>query len=454
MERKKVLIIGLGKSGFASAALLAGEADVTCWDSKWEDQFDAQEIASLRERGVAFAFGEEPSAAGYDLLVVSPGVPLRIPVCEEARRLGIEISGELEQAYEHCKGTFYAITGTNGKTTTTALVGEIFRAAGRKTEVVGNIGLPSSARALQADEESCMVTEVSSFQLETVRDFRPKVSAILNITPDHLDRHGSFEEYARVKGLIFANQAEDDFFVYNADDAATVQIAGTCEKAVKVAFSRKFRPDAPCAFAEDGRLYIDADDGKGARFVIETKDIYIPGAHNLENALAAAAICFFAGIDADVIARVLREFRGVEHRIEFVREVKGVRYVNDSKGTNPDASIKAVEAVNAPILLIAGGYEKNSDFTDFINGFCGKVKYLLLLGQTAQRFGETALSCGFPKERIVFCESMKEVVSNAYDLAEAGDCVLLSPASASWGMYANYEERGEDFKQLVRALEG
>ncbi|MBQ3661555.1 MAG: UDP-N-acetylmuramoyl-L-alanine--D-glutamate ligase [Firmicutes bacterium] len=452
MDKKNVLVIGLGKSGFATAGLLAGEAAVTCWDSKEESKFDAAEIAALKERGVRFAFGEAPSAKGFDLLVLSPGVPPTIPVCEEARQLGIEISGELEQAYEHCRGTFYAITGTNGKTTTTALTGEIFKAAGRKTEVVGNIGLPSSARALDADEDTCMVTEVSSFQLETIKEFKPKVSAILNITPDHLNRHGTFEEYARVKGLVFANQDESDYFVYNADDPETVRIVPTCKKAVKVAFSRRFRPEAPCAWAEDGKMYLDAADGEGPRFVIDTKDIYIPGAHNLENALAAAAVCFFAGIDTGVIARMLKEFRGVEHRIEFVKEVKGVRYVNDSKGTNPDASIKAIEATDTPILLIAGGYEKNSDFTDFINGFGGKVKYLLLLGQTAQRFADTARKCGFSEERMIFCADMKDVISHAYRLAEVGDTVLLSPASASWGMYNNYEERGEDFKQLVREL--
>ena len=410
---KNVLVIGLGKSGFAMANLLAGEANVTCWDSKEEEKFDAQEIAKLRGEGVHFVFGDAPSAKGFDLLVLSPGVPPTIPVCEEARQQGIEISGELEQAYEHCKGIFYAITGTNGKT---------------------------------------MVTEVSSFQLETIKEFKPKVSAILNITPDHLNRHGTFEEYARVKGLVFANQDENDYFVYNADDPETVKIVPTCKKARKVAFSRKFKPEAPCAYAQEGKMYIDAADGKGAQFVIDTKDIYIPGAHNLENALAAAAICFFAGIDLAVIARLLKEFKGVEHRIEFVKEVKGVRYVNDSKGTNPDASIKAIEATNTPILLIAGGYEKNSDFTDFINGFGGKVKYLLLLGATARRFADTAIKCGFPEDRMIFCESMKDVISNAYRLAEAGDTVLLSPASASWGMYNNYEERGEDFKNLVRSL--
>ncbi len=448
---KHVLVIGMGRSGFATAGLLAKEAKITCWDSKEEDQFDASSIAELKEKGVDFVFGECPSAKGFDLLVLSPGVPPTIPVCMEARELGIEISGELEQAYEHCKGTFYAITGTNGKTTTTALTGEIFKAAGRKTEVVGNIGLPSSARAAEADEDTCMVTEVSSFQLETIKEFRPKVSAILNITPDHLNRHGTFEEYARVKGLVFANQEETDYFVYNADDPETVKILPSCKRAMKVAFSRKFRPEAPCAYAEDGKMYIDP--GCTPLFVTDTKDIYIPGAHNLENALAAAAISYFAGIDIPVIAKTLREFKGVEHRIEFVREVKGVRYVNDSKGTNPDASIKAIEATDTPILLIAGGYEKNSDFTEFIDSFHGKVKYLLLLGQTAQRFADTARRCGYPEDHILMCRDMKDIIDRASALAEAGDTVLLSPASASWGMYNNFEERGEDFKQLVRALE-
>ncbi len=454
MAKRNALIVGLGKSGFASAQLLAGEANVTAWDSKTEDKFDASELQALREKGVRFLFGASPDPAGFDLLVLSPGVPPTIELVTRAKELGIEISGELEQAFAHCKGTFYAITGTNGKTTTTALTGEIFRAAGRKTEVVGNIGLPSAARAAQADEDTCMVTEVSSFQLETIRTFKPKVSAILNITPDHLNRHGTFEEYARVKGLVFSNQDESDFFVYNADDPETVKIVPTCKRAVKVAFSRKFRPEAPCAFAEGGKMYVDAADGDGPRFVIETKDIYIPGAHNLENALAAAAVSYFAGIGIPVIARILKEFRGVEHRIEFVREVTGVRYVNDSKGTNPDASIKAIEATDTPILLIAGGYEKNSDFTEFIESFGGKVKYLLLLGQTAQRFADCALKCGFPEDRIRMCENMKDVIDQARILAEAGDTVLLSPASASWGMYNNFEERGEDFKALVRALKG
>ncbi|MCQ2560658.1 MAG: UDP-N-acetylmuramoyl-L-alanine--D-glutamate ligase [Clostridia bacterium] len=450
MDKKKILAVGLGKSGFAIAGLFAGEADVTAWDSKPEEKFNKEELDALRAKGVEFAFGEGFDPTGYDKVVMSPGVPPTIDLVKKAQAAGIEISGELEEAYTHCKGTFIAITGTNGKTTTTALTGEIFKAAGLKTEVVGNIGIPSSVKAKSADEDTYMVTEVSSFQLETIKEFKPRVSAILNITPDHLNRHGTFEEYARVKGLVFANQDENDYFVYNADEPETVKIAATCTKAVKVPFSRKFRPQAPCAFVENGKLCID--NGIAVTEIINTEDIYIPGAHNLENALAAAAICYFAGIDSAVISRLLRDFKGVEHRIEFVKEVKGVRYVNDSKGTNPDASIKAIEATKTPIHLIAGGYEKNSDFTEFINCFGGKVKTLLLLGATAERFKKTALDCGFPEDKIYMCESMKQVIETAYGMAEPGDTVLLSPASASWGMYNNFEERGEDFKQLVGNL--
>lgn len=450
MDKKNVLVVGLGKSGFAAAELFWDEANVTGWDSKQEAKFNKDELDSLRSKGVKFLFEEEPDPAEFDLLVLSPGVPPTIDLVKKAQAAGVQISGELEEAYKHCKGTFVAITGTNGKTTTTALTGEIFKAAGRKTEVVGNIGLPAALKAKGAGEDCYMVTEVSSFQLETARSFKPHVSAILNITPDHLNRHGSFEEYARVKGLVFANQDENDYFIYNADDTETVKLAAQCKKACRVPFSRKFRPQGPCAFAEKGCMYID--NGCEVFEVIKTEDIYIPGAHNLENALAAAAICFFSGIEIPVIARLLREFKGVEHRIEFVREVKGVRYVNDSKGTNPDASIKAIEATKTPIHLIAGGYEKNSDFTEFIESFGGKVKSLLLLGATAERFKETALECGFPEESIYLCDSMAQVIEKAYSLAKPGETVLLSPASASWGMYNNFEERGEDFKQLVGNL--
>ncbi len=446
---KKILIAGLGRSGYAAAKMLAGSNELCCWDCKPRSSFDELSLAELESLGVNLCFGEVPELEGFDELLLSPGISAEGDLARKARSSGIRVTGELEAAFENCRAKFVAITGTNGKTTTTELTGEIFKAAGLKTELVGNIGVAASLRALEADEGSYMVTEVSSFQLETVHSFRPFISAILNLTPDHLDRHGSFEEYIRMKSRIFANQGEGDIFIYNADDSETLKLAQTC-KARKVAFSRKFKPQPPCAFAEGGILRVDW--GSGDLEIIEIRDIRIPGAHNLENALAATAISFSAGISAETIASVLRNFKGVEHRIEFVRELDGVRYVNDSKATNPDSAMKAIEAVDAPVILIAGGYEKNSDFRELIESFAGKVKHLLLLGATAKRFEASAIACGFDGERITVCDGMSAAVKRASELANPGDSVLLSPACASLDMYANYEERGEEFKSLVRAL--
>ena len=404
---KKVLILGAGKSGLAAEALLNDRCSTVLWDDKFE--------------------GPKPQVSDFDELIMSPGIPLTHPMAAEAKKLGIRVNGELQLAYENCAGRFVGITGTNGKTTTTTLVGEIFKAAGFDTKVAGNIGLPVSSQIESAEKDTVMVTEISSFQLETISSFKPWISAILNITPDHLNRHGSFEEYARFKSLVCSNQDENSYFIYNAEDPVCVEIAKNC-KAKCVAFSAK--DNKPFAIT----------------------DIRIPGKHNMENALAAAAICLCAGISEDVIRKTIAEFPGVEHRIEFVKEVNGVRYVNDSKGTNPDASVKAIEATYTPILLIAGGYDKHLDLTDFINSFNGKVKDLLLLGQTAELFRETALKCGFDAGHIHMCQNMRECVDTAYEIALPGDTVLLSPASASWGMYNNFEERGEDFKNCVKLL--
>ncbi len=428
MSEKKVLIAGLGKSGISAAKLLAGECGVTVWDSKKAEEFPAEELAQLASLGVSLVFGDAPDPAGFDELLMSPGVPTDIELVKKAKSLGIRITGELECAYEHCRGRFVAITGTNGKTTTTTLTGEIFKAWGADTRVVGNIGVPVTSCVSDAGEDTYMVTEVSSFQLETTSAFRPRISAILNLTPDHLNRHGSFEEYVRCKALVFANQGPEDYFVYNEDDPLCAKLAAECRGPVCVPFSRKNKKP------------------------FEITEISIPGAHNMENALAAAAVCLCAGIPEEIIRKTIAEFQGVEHRMEFVRELDGVRYVNDSKGTNPDSSIKAIEATDTPILLIAGGYEKNSDFTELIECFGGKVKKLLLLGVTARRFADCALRCGFPAEDIVFCRDMDECVAKGRDLASPGDTVLLSPASASWDMYSCFEERGDHFRKLVHEL--
>ena len=445
---KKILIIGLGRSGFAAAKLLKDEGAVSVWDGKPEEKFDKEDIALLKSQGICCYFGDAPSAEGWDMVIISPGVPIDHPFVKEAKKHGAKISGELEQAYEHCPGRFIAITGTNGKTTVTTLVGEMVKAADLDCRVAGNIGVPLASAGADAGPDTLMVTEVSSFQLETADRFHPAVSALLNITPDHLDRHKTFENYAAVKAGVCRNQTESDYFVYNYADEHCQKIAAYCK-----ARTVPFYADGELsfgAFCEGGRLFIK--DETGCTELCRADELQIPGHHNLENALAAAAIAYFAGVPAEAVSSTLKSFMGVEHRIEFVCERAGVRYVNDSKGTNPDSSIKAIEAIDTPILLIAGGYEKNSDFTEFINSFGGKVKELLLIGVTAERFADTAVRCGFPRENILFCESMKECVQKASLLAERGDTVLLSPASASWGMYNNYEERGDDFRRLALAL--
>jgi UDP-N-acetylmuramoylalanine--D-glutamate ligase len=448
---RRVLVVGLGKSGFAAAKLLISQGlQVSVYDEKPEENFSVEEVDALKQQGTCFFFAREPEDFPFELAVISPGISPFIPLMDKVREKGIPIIGELELAYRNCRGSFIAITGTNGKTTTTALVGEMFRLADLRYEIVGNIGLPVTDRSMHATQDTTMVTEVSSFQLETISEFRPKISAILNITPDHLDRHGSMDEYVRVKSRIFENQKAEDFFIYNADDSQTVKAAAACKNAKRVPFSAAKALDFGVC-VEAGTVVIQTA-AKVAVQVCETSEILIPGAHNLENALAAVAIGYYAGIPAAFIQMALRSFAGVEHRIEFVCQVKDVRYVNDSKGTNPDASEKAIQATATPILLIAGGYEKNSDFDHFIQSFEGKVKYLLLLGATAPRIAESALRSGFPRDRILFCQSMAECVFKASDLALPGDTVLLSPACASWGMYNNYEERGRDFKQLALSL--
>ena len=458
---ESILIMGLGRSGLAAAGLLAGKAELSAWDTKPEDAFADAVIEDLKNKGVKLYMGPDSEkelmklAEGgekpFDRVVISPGITPKHPVAS----LGKEIIGELELACESTDCPFLAITGTNGKTTTTTLVGEILKAAEMPCRVVGNIGEPVSAQVQGADRDTVMVAEVSSFQLETIKKFRPHVAAMLNVTPDHLDRHGSVEEYARMKARVAENQTEEDFFVYNYDDPGACELAAKIVRPALVPFTTKnegmdlvMHPNA--AFVKEGYIYVRKN-GKEIK-LCKAADLQIPGKHNLENALGAAAVAVFAGAPKGAVSKTLRSFKGVEHRIEYVRTYKGVRYVNDSKGTNPDSTIKAIEATDTPIILIGGGYEKKSDFTELIEHFGGKVKYLVLMGATAERFKETALKCGFPDERIVKCPSLEACVASCAQLASPGDTVLLSPACASWDMFTGYEQRGRIFKELVKKL--
>lgn len=450
MKDKKVLVVGMGKSGIAAVeAMVKLGAKIYVQDSKKLEEVDEKLRQFLEMHSATCYFGEKPSCIDeIDMMVLSPGVPLEVDFVREAMDRGVEIVGELELAYRIGKGNYVAITGTNGKTTTTTLVGEIFKNAKKKTHVVGNIGVAVISVALESTDEDWLITETSSFQLETTKYFKPKVSTILNLTPDHLNRHHTMENYGAAKAKIFESQDEEGYYVANYDDPDSFKLSEGCKRAKVVPFS-KTKEFEFGVFVKDEKIVIN--NGETTIEVCGVEELKIPGAHNLENALAATALAYFAGIEATVIAETLRTFMGVEHRLEYCGMVNGIRFVNDSKGTNPDASIKAIDAMKKNIILIAGGYDKGSDFTDFIKSFDGRVKSMVLLGKTAPKIKEQAEAVGF--NAITMAKDMKECVNKAFEMAESGDTVLLSPACASWDMYRCFEDRGEDFKNCVRDLE-
>ena len=363
----------------------------------------------------------------------------------EAKGKGIPVIGELELAYILCKGKFIGITGTNGKTTTTTLVGEIFARKYKHTYVVGNIGVAVVSKALEAESDAWMITETSSFQLETVNTFHPVVSSILNLTPDHLNRHGTMEEYGRCKARIFENQNEGEYAVANYDDKASYELFEGC-KATVIPFSRKEVLERG-VFLKDGNLtVIDGDE----KVICRADELKIIGDHNIENALAAIGICYFAGIDTETIREGLIGFTGVEHRIEFVAEKNGVRYYNDSKGTNTDATIIAIRALKKNIILLAGGDAKKQDFTPLAKELKGSVRHVILYGRDAGDIKKALDSEGFTDYSIY--TDLEQASNAAHDMAEEGDVVLLSPACASWDSYKNFEVRGEHFKEIVKGF--
>ncbi len=446
---KKILIIGSGVSGIGAARLLleAG-AHPVLYDSN--ERLSQEEVRSrLPENcGIRILLGELPEKEKKEteVAVLSPGVPIDLPLVEEMRRNGVTIWGEVELAYHFAKGKLAAVTGTNGKTTTTALVGEILRSFYQEVFVVGNIGNAYTKEALRMTEESVTVAEISSFQLETIESFHPQVSAVLNITPDHLNRHHTMECYIETKERIAENQGASDTCVLNYDDPLTRQF-GRRVKAKVLYFSRKHILDQGIYLDGSSMIY---GDGETRTKICEIKELKLLGAHNHENVMAAAAIGIAMGVPVSQIRSTVIRFEAVEHRIEFVAEKNGAVYYNDSKGTNTDASIKAVEAMTRPVVLIGGGYDKHVEFDDWVKTFPGRVKWLVLLGATARQIADTAEKYGF--DRIVFAEDMEEAVQLCAQKAEPGDAVLLSPACASWGMFKNYEERGRVFKELVKKL--
>lgn len=446
---KEILIVGMGKSGLAAAeAMVKLGAKVYIQDSKAERDVPVNIQGFLNNLNIKCYFNETPrDIENFDIMILSPGVSPEVPFVVEAREKGVEIIGELEIAYRVGQGNYIGITGTNGKTTTTTLVGEIFKTSGRKTHVVGNIGVAVISASINAEPSDWLVTETSSFQLETIKYFAPKVSAILNLTPDHLNRHHTIKAYGEAKSNVFLNQEKGDYLVINYDDKDCYKLAKKCKGTV-IPFSRTKKLKLG-AYIENDKIVI-ADEKGNVVEICSLNDIRIIGDHNLENVLAAAAISYFAGVEVENIKNGIVNFNGVEHRIEYCGEIEGVKYYNDSKGTNVDASVTAIKALKKDIILIAGGDGKAQEFSDLVNHFKGSVKTLILLGRDGHLIGEAAEKVGFTN--IVTKANMDECVAEAYRIGEKGDNVLLSPACASWDMYVNYEQRGEHFKLCVDRL--
>lgn len=456
MSSQKVLVAGTGISGIAAAKLLLAKGgEVVLYDGN--EKLDVNGLKKRFEDSdkveVVLGTLKRTDLKGVELCIISPGISLGSPLVAAIDEAKIPIWGEIQLAYHCAKGRLAAITGTNGKTTTTALTGQIMKDYFKDVYVVGNIGIPYTEVALDTEETSVTVAEVSSFQLETIMDFHPQVSAILNITPDHLDRHGTMEQYIAVKESIALNQTEKDTIVLNYDDPILRRFGLKEDKGDKDAMMLK-----PKVFFFSSRsrleegIYLDKEQivwrhGGKQTPVVDVGKLKLLGRHNHENVMAAVAIGLTMGVPLASIQKTIKAFKAVEHRIEFVAERSGVRYYNDSKGTNPDAAIQAIRAMPGPTLLIAGGYDKHSAFDEWILSFEGKVRYLVLIGQTRDKIAQCAREHGFTE--IIYAEDMQEAVQVCASYANRGDNVLLSPACASWGMFKNYEERGRIFKECV-----
>ena len=446
---KNVLVYGTGISGISATSLLESvQAKVVLYDENTKitkEQVRAKLPEDSKARIVLGVLSED-MIHSLDLVVLSPGVPTDIPIVGEFKSKGIPVWGEIELAYRLSKGRIVAITGTNGKTTTTTLVGKLMKNYFDSVFVVGNIGNPYTEEAKEMVDETVTVAEISSFQLETIEKFHPQVSAILNITPDHLNRHHTMECYIETKEKIALNQTKDDVCVLNYDDEVTRKFGEDCNASV-LYFSRLHKLEKGVYL--DGETFVYSD-GTEKTEICKTTDLKVLGGHNHENVMSAVAMAVSMKVPMEIIRKTVMEFTAVEHRIEYVVTKNGVDYYNDSKGTNPDAAIKGIQAMNRKTVLIGGGYDKGSDYDEWIESFDGKVTYLVLLGATKEKIAECARKHGF--ENIIFVENMEEAVKICAEKANPGEAVLLSPACASWGMFDNYEQRGRIFKELVRKL--
>lgn len=450
VENKTVLVIGTGISGIGAAKLLSRvQAKPVLFDTNEELQIDDIKNKLPEDIVAEVVVGTIPAEIEekVSLVVISPGVPVDSPLVEAFRKKNIPIWGEIELAYQFAKGKVLAVTGTNGKTTTTSLLGQIMQDYFKSVYVVGNIGNPYTDIALETKENSVTVAEISSFQLETIHAFKPTVSAILNITPDHLNRHHTMENYITVKEAIASNQTAQDTCVLNYEDDYT-HAFGLQTKASVIYFSTK-RVLEKGIYLSGEDIYL-ADGAAAPEKLMNIHSMKLIGTHNVENAMAAIAMAYSFGVPMENIIRTVQTFKAVEHRIEFVATKKGVDYYNDSKGTNPDAAIKGIQAMCKPTILIGGGYDKQNEYDEWIDSFDGKVKYLILIGQTKEKIADCARRHGFTD--IIFAENLKEVMQICEEKAQPGDAVLLSPACASWGMFPNYEIRGKMFKEFVNNI--
>lgn len=446
---KKFLVAGAGKSGIGSVNLLLKTgADVSLYDGNEELDKEALFEKLYEKKEISLVLGNitKEDIEKYDLLVLSPGISVNAPIAQMFYDQEKPVWSEIELAYQASKGKIAAITGTNGKTTTTALTGEIMKGYYESSFVVGNIGIPYTSVALDTQENSVITAEISSFQLETIVDFKPDVCAVLNITPDHLDRHGTVEVYAKTKESIGKNQTKDQIMVLNYEDDTTRDMATRANG--KVLFFSLHHKIKEGVFMEDDAFVIE--EGSDRQVVCTLDDVNLLGDHNYENILAAIAVSYSMGVPVSYIKEGIKRFKGVEHRIEYVTEKNGVVYYNDSKGTNPDAAIKGIQAMKRPTVLIGGGYDKGSEYTEWIESFDGKVKKLILLGDTREKIAADAEKCGFTD--YMFVDSFEEAVLTAAKIAKEGEAVLLSPACASWDMFPSYEVRGEKFKEIVNSL--
>jgi UDP-N-acetylmuramoylalanine--D-glutamate ligase len=445
IKSAKVSILGAARSGLSAAKLLRSQGAIVFVSDKKPREDAAQEIKTLESLGIEHEFGSHTDRIfDADFIVTSPGVPSNSNLIQHAMKVGLNVHSEVEVASWFCRAPIVAITGSNGKTTTTTLVGKIFEKAGWKTIVAGNIGLPFSDYVLDVDEKSVAVVEVSSFQLDHIDTFRPKAAVLLNITPDHLDRYESYQAYSNSKFRIFKNQTMKDFSVYNYDDDAVNTYCCGLDT-VRLPFSVRGKISAG-AFVEDGKVFL-VEEGK-ENFLIDSKEIKIRGIHNLYNSIASALAARSLEVSAEVIADTLREFPGVEHRLEPVRELAGVRYINDSKATNVDAVWYALGSFDSPIVLIAGGKDKGNDYSPLFDLVKKRVPAMVLIGQAAPKMQKEFAD----KTKCIMASSMEDAVAKARDEAKPGYIVLLSPACASFDMFHDYEHRGREFKRLVMEL--